>query len=147
MSEDGYFEKSNILLYVRRTSTRYIKNRETIIDKLKQENKDYVVVDANIGAMRWAHQGLLFMIAKVIIGVHGGGMWNAVRFMSTSQTMLEIMPIGGPGHSKNLVVGHGAKYESVTCNKCTRQTKHIGDMNVDLFFKKMNYILDKDRKS
>ena len=144
LTNNGYLKESNILLYIRRTNTRYIKNRKLMIDKLSSMKQGYVIIDANIGAMQWQHQCMLFMMSKVVIGVHGGGMWNAARLLAPGQTMLEILPIKGPSNSKALAIGHGARYENLTCEKCVGPTKHIGDMNIDIFLNKMEIILDRD---
>jgi hypothetical protein len=68
--------------------------------------------------------------ADVVFGTHGGGLWNAARWMRPPQALLEIMPAGGPGSTENIARGLGVAYYEVRCDACTRATGFSGDVSI-----------------
>eukprot|EP00961_Rhodomonas_salina_P295025 3935057-Rhodomonas_salina.1 len=82
-----------------------------------------------MGQLAFVQQYALATRAELVIAVHGGALWNVVRWMDwrSSPKVVEILPIKGPGSTcplaKMMNIG---QYAFVTCDKCVPETKHVG---------------------
>jgi hypothetical protein len=121
----------NLILFVRRTEHRRVLNQPELVNATCARFRDHVVVDANPGALERAVQGALVLSARAVVGMHGGGMWQAGRFMGAGQAMLEILPVHSPGTTKHIARGVSVAYCEMVCEACVRETKGVGRVPVD----------------
>ena len=97
---------------------RSIANEPEIVLSLSRDFPDYLVVHTNPGGFAFVQQYALFPAATLVMGMHGGGMWNAARWMRPPQLMLEIMPVRGPGTTCRVAKLFGVHYHHIVCKSC-----------------------------
>lgn len=81
--------------------------------------------------MSYLMQYSLWRRARVVVGMHGGGLAGAL-WLSPGQTLVEVstkeQSTRYPGMFSNLAVANGAEFVGVSCENCT----HRGGGNVDV---------------
>ena len=131
----------NILYWVSRHGNgRHITNEASIVEKLSKEKRlnftNFLLI--NPGLLDYADQAFLASHSNTIVGPHGGGMWEAVRWGSHVRgqiRVLEIMPMLGPGDSCVLATMMGTLYKSIECLKCQPGVNHSADMEYEVVLK------------
>ena len=141
LTNDGQFKSSNIILYIRRVKERRLSNRQFLLRTIQKSFSNFTILDVNQGELSWPTQGILNMIARVIVGMHGGGLWNAARYVQPGQTLLEVMPILGPGTTEWIARSQGIEYKSIVCKTCVKNTKHIGALEPEKMIGALENIL------
>ena len=109
---------------------REISNVDALLAAVEDEHPTAAVVAADFMRLSPVEQEAAVRRADVVFGTHGGGLWNAVRWMRPPQALLEIMPAGGPGSTENIAHGLGVAYYEVRCDACTRATGFSGDVSI-----------------
>ena len=74
------------------------------------------VLYAEFGPLPYLDQVFLIRLANTIVGAHGGGMWNAARWLNAAQRqlMVEIVTVNGPANSCSLARMFGGRYRRAT---------------------------------
>mmetsp|Transcript_33403 Transcript_33403/g.62098 ORF Transcript_33403/g.62098 Transcript_33403/m.62098 type:complete len:168 (-) Transcript_33403:227-730(-) len=101
---------------------RVLKNLGNILKSLKQK-LSLPIVTINPGKEHYLLQFGLSRMAKVVVGMHGGGLWGSARWMTPYQAMIEILPIRGPGDTCMKAKMVGAKYRALVCSGCKGRDK------------------------
>jgi hypothetical protein len=138
---DGGYGYSNVILHLRRDNARRLSNGVEIVEAVAAALVNFTVVDLNLGTLDWQIQGMMVVISRCIFGMHGGAMWNAVRFTVPGQAILEILPVLGPGSTRPLAIAHGVRNEEIECSNCLPQNDHIGSMNPEVVVSALNGLL------
>jgi hypothetical protein len=55
-------------------------------------------------------------------------MWNAARWMRSSQAMVEVLPVLGPGSTQEMATLMGFRYEEVQCETCVASADYSGNV-------------------
>ena len=119
------------VLWVSRLTHRVVTNEDEALAALAARCRANESVRAvHLGRMSYAQQFEAVSGAALVVGMHGGGMWNAARWMSRPQKMLEIMPVLGPGATCSLAKMMGIGYGAVVCAECVEATGHSGRVPV-----------------
>ena len=114
------------LLWIRRASHRRILNQtELVADAISD---GWSARDVDLGDMSYRDQYSAVTSHSVVIGMHGGGMWNAARWMRSSQAMVEVLPVLGPGSTKEMATLMGFRYEEVQCETCVASADYSGNV-------------------
>ena len=132
-SKIGYeikMEPRSILYISRATGERRIKNEEALLAALKATFPSSTLSVINPFVMTYFEQISSFLRAEIVLGMHGGAMWNAARWLSKQQAMIEILPHLGPGRSDENALMMGAAFESLFCAECVPATKWVGDIDI-----------------
>ncbi|KAH8052146.1 glycoprotein-N-acetylgalactosamine 3-beta-galactosyltransferase [Aureococcus anophagefferens] len=112
------------------TPLREISNVDDLLAAVEGEHPTAAVVAADFMRLSPVEQEAAVRRADVVFGTHGGGLWNAARWMRPPQALLEIMPAGGPGSTEHIAHGLGVAYYEVRCDACTRATGFSGDVSI-----------------
>ena len=137
----------NVITYLRRTGQRRVSNARELVECLGNhafaDGKDYTVLLVDPAGLSTEEQGMLVTLSSLVIGMHGGNMWNAGRWMAgTRQAMLEIMPIKGPSATVHLARGQGIHWDHLVCHACTPGSRqHVGAVPMDVFVRKVEAML------
>ncbi|CAM9706119.1 unnamed protein product [Phaeothamnion confervicola] len=128
----GYrLERSNLVLWLSRGSThRTLSNEVALVEAVAARHPGFVVIVVDFGKATYDSQVLLSRLTKLVVGMHGGAMWNAVRWMDLGaaepQFVLEVLPRLGPGASCVLAKMFGVGYSTIACGDCRPERDHIG---------------------
>ncbi|GAB5366231.1 hypothetical protein AAMO2058_001126800 [Amorphochlora amoebiformis] len=98
-------------------SGRTITNLNTIIGSLS-EKLNRSIVTINPGYEPYLVQMGLVRSAQIVFGMHGGALWGASRWMGKGQTLVEVLPILGPGDTCMKAKMFGANYLALVCKTC-----------------------------
>jgi len=107
---------------------RLIRNLDAMVRAIEQIS-DIPVVVVNPGHEAHLLQFALVASARIVVGMHGGALWGAARWMSDQQAMVEILPIRGPGDTCLKAKMFGSKYVGVVCPGC-RGADKSGEVDV-----------------
>ena len=121
-----------LIVYARRTTYRYLRNADEVIEAIAAAFPAHVVVAVDFGMVPFHIQYLLRRSARVVIGVHGGAIWGALDTLRQGQALVEIMPMLGPGTSCYLATMVNVAYYPVHCRACTPKDHHIGRVSPDV---------------
>ncbi len=124
----------------KRGERRYIENLDAIVEALARAT-DRTIVVVNPGREHYLVQMALPSAADVVLGMHGGGLWGAVRWMGPGQAMVEVLPIRGPGDTCLKAKGFGAQYFALVCTACTGSGRHHGSINPDQVTQAVSVVL------
>lgn len=111
------------------SNSRNILNIPENILKIKELYPMINVRTAELGAMSYFEQYNLIIKADIVVSIHGGGLWNAVRWMDSSQIIIEIFPQMSPGSTCPMAKMLGVPYYFTLCSNCKSTTKGNGKLD------------------
>lgn len=114
---------------------RGVSNGLELATELSKRYADTTILYVNTGTIPYLDQVFLIRAASTIIAAHGGGLWNAARWLNEAlhQRIVEIVPIGSPGETCSLAKLFGGRYSWVKCHTC--KNKQNGELKFEEFFK------------
>lgn len=133
--------KGRILYVARGVGHRRIKNEADVIEALRKEFSDSNVKVIDPTTLSYLEQVLSFLESELIIGMHGGGTWNAARWMCREQSMVEILPHLGPGQAYENVLMMGAGFESLLCSECVPENNWVGNIDIQDLIRRCRKLL------
>lgn len=109
-------KKRTILLFTRREKTRNLKNQSQVIELLKtiahRYNLSIEVLNTSEASIELITQAV--KQARVIVGIHGGSMYNAI-FCSNDCTVIEIIPTSKTNSTLHYLAFSGVTYIPFPC--------------------------------
>ncbi|CAE7022515.1 agaB34 [Symbiodinium sp. CCMP2456] len=119
----------------RNRQNRGVSNGLELATELSKRYANTTILYVNAGTIPYLDQVFLIRAASTIIAAHGGGLWNAARWLNEAlhQRIVEIVPIGSPGETCSLAKLFGGRYSWVKCHAC--KNKQNGELKFEEFFK------------
>lgn len=115
-SSSALSKKRTILLFIRNEKTRNFKNQLQVVELLKtlahRYNLSVEVLNTSESSVEITTQAV--KQARVIVGVHGGSMYNAI-FCSTDCTVIEIIPTSKTNSTLHYLAFSGITYIPFPC--------------------------------
>jgi len=116
----SYSDGGVIWIMSRQGRRRSLLNLGEIATELAAAIPSRAIVIADPGHFPYLVQYALPTRSKIVTGMHSGGMWGAVRWMTAGQIMAEILPILGHGDSCMNAKMVGVHYFAAVCKGCIR---------------------------
>eukprot|EP00466_Bigelowiella_natans_P006322 jgi/Bigna1/79097/fgenesh1_pg.59_\ len=126
---------------------RQITNLRDLLEGLADEpGIDRPIVTVNPGMETYLAQFGLVASAAVVVGMHGGALWGASRWMREDQAMIEVLPILGPGDTCMKAKMFGTQYNAHVCSECRGRDKS-GAVDVPAVVKEVVSVLSRRRSA
>lgn len=109
-------ESRTILLFTRKEKTRNFRNEPEIIAALKVISNQF---DLNLKVVNTSKESIEFIVqavkqARIIVGVHGGSMFNAI-FCAPDCSVIEIIPTSNTNSTLHYLAYAGITYIPFPC--------------------------------
>jgi len=107
---------NSVILWVSREGLRRTVGRENeMLQQLSNTLTNRIIVKAHLGKLTYVQQFSLVAASGIVIGVHGGGLWNAARWMDglAKQALIEVLPPDSPGSTCPLAKMMGIQYKYI----------------------------------
>jgi capsular polysaccharide biosynthesis protein len=109
---------------------RCLANIDALVETLAEElGFVVVVVHLNTEVPQLHQQIYLFLVAQLIVGMHGGA-WGSALVTSVGQAAVEVLPKIHNTNAEHIVSPGGAVYEASLCLTCTDSKSLTGEADI-----------------
>jgi hypothetical protein len=136
-----------ILWIARAVNHRNVLNENEVLSALATAFPNRAVLSVNLGSLSYSDQYSIVQGAHVIVGMHGGALWNAARWMNYRYQqvgILEILPVDGPGSTCPMARMMNIEYATVVCAECLPSNAHNGNIPPVMVTDMLSKLLEKD---